>query len=193
DLFPGCVTPHPPHPLPSRRATLLLYAPASAHATADAVLSFSAEASWPWIVMEAATGEAAPPRPLASSAAEQERPAPPYLPRLVAGVLSGVLTGLFAVAGGLTGAVTGALAGRASDSGVLRGAGLGAFAGAVLSIEVLEASRAYWCADRSTPQSTSSMGGFRGSAPSCSVCGRAVRAISVYVISLAGWYCRVWQ
>uniref|UniRef100_A0A453R6N1 NEP1-interacting protein-like 2 n=2 Tax=Aegilops tauschii subsp. strangulata TaxID=200361 RepID=A0A453R6N1_AEGTS len=160
DLFPGCVTPHPPHPLPSRRATLLLYAPASAHATADAVLSFSAEASWPWIVMEAATGEAAPPRPLASSAAEQERPAPPYLPRLVAGVLSGVLTGLFAVAGGLTGAVTGALAGRASDSGVLRGAGLGAFAGAVLSIEVLEASRAYWCADRSTPQSTSSMGDF---------------------------------
>lgn len=60
-------------------------------------------------------------------------------------------------AGAFTGAITGALAGRASDSGLLRGAGLGAVAGAVLSVEVLEASRAYWCSQQSGSRSSSSM------------------------------------
>mgnify|MGYP000715811282 CR=1 FL=1 len=51
--------------------------------------------------------------------------------------------------GAFTGAVTGALAGRATESGLLRGAGLGAVAGAVLSVELLEASRTYWYSERS--------------------------------------------
>ncbi|KAK9278992.1 hypothetical protein L1049_028574 [Liquidambar formosana] len=83
-----------------------------------------------------------------------------HIPRLIAGALSGALTGLFALAGAFTGAITGALAGRASDSGVLRGAGLGAIAGAVLSVEVLEASRAYWCSEQSSSRSSSSMADF---------------------------------
>eukprot|EP00271_Cylindrocystis_brebissonii_P005462 TRINITY_DN174_c0_g1_i1.p1 TRINITY_DN174_c0_g1~~TRINITY_DN174_c0_g1_i1.p1 ORF type:complete len:301 (+),score=41.41 TRINITY_DN174_c0_g1_i1:305-1207(+) len=66
------------------------------------------------------------------------------VPTLVNGALAGALTGMFAIVGACTGAVAGALAGRATDSGILRGAGLGMVAGAVVSIEALEASRAFW-------------------------------------------------
>ncbi|CAO2826811.1 unnamed protein product [Amaranthus hypochondriacus] len=83
-----------------------------------------------------------------------------YIPKLIGGAVSGALTGVFALAGAFTGAITGALAGRASDSGLLRGAGLGAVAGAVLSVEVLEASRAYWYSQQSGLRTSSSMADF---------------------------------
>ncbi|PKU74768.1 NEP1-interacting protein 1 [Dendrobium catenatum] len=52
------------------------------------------------------------------------------------------------------GVLSGALAGRASDTGIVRGAALGAIVGAVLAIEVLEAYHAYRRADQSRSQST---------------------------------------
>ncbi|CAI8610072.1 unnamed protein product [Vicia faba] len=74
--------------------------------------------------------------------------------------ISGTLTACFAVAGALTGAVAGALAAKATKSGFLRGVSLGAIAGAILSVEVLEASRAYWCMEQTGSRGTSSMADF---------------------------------
>jgi len=46
--------------------------------------------------------------------------------------------------GSLVGAITGALIGLATESGLFRGAGIGAISGAVFSIEAVESSLALW-------------------------------------------------
>nr|GMC75737.1 NEP1-interacting protein-like 2 [Ipomoea batatas] len=70
-----------------------------------------------------------------------------YLLSLITSTASLALTVIFVIVGALLGAVFGALAGWAAKSGVFRGAGLCTIAGAVLSLEVLEASHAYWCSE----------------------------------------------
>ncbi|WJX90033.1 RING-type E3 ubiquitin transferase [Trifolium repens] len=74
--------------------------------------------------------------------------------------ISGTLTASFALAGALTGAIAGALAAKATKSGFFRGVSLGAIAGAILSVEVLEASRAYWCMEQTGSRGASSMADF---------------------------------
>lgn len=59
-------------------------------------------------------------------------------------VLCAVATCVFAAVGSLVGAVTGSMVGLATESGMLRGAGIGAISGAVFSIEVAESSRDLW-------------------------------------------------
>lgn len=46
--------------------------------------------------------------------------------------------------GSLVGAITGALIGLATESGLIRGAGIGAISGAVFSIEAVESSLYLW-------------------------------------------------
>ncbi|KAM0902947.1 hypothetical protein ACQ4PT_018977 [Festuca glaucescens] len=59
-------------------------------------------------------------------------------------VLCAVLTCAFAAVGSVVGAVAGSVIGLATESGVVRGAGIGAISGAVFSIEVAESSRDLW-------------------------------------------------
>ncbi|CAO2177302.1 unnamed protein product [Urochloa humidicola] len=67
------------------------------------------------------------------------------LPARVAGaVVRGVVTFVFAAVGMVLGAVTGALIGLATESGLVRGAGIGAISGAVVSMEVVDKSVAIW-------------------------------------------------
>ncbi|GJN15494.1 hypothetical protein PR202_gb02415 [Eleusine coracana subsp. coracana] len=67
------------------------------------------------------------------------------LPARVAGaVVRGVITFVFATVGSVLGAITGALIGLATESGLVRGAGIGAISGAVVSMEVVDSSVAIW-------------------------------------------------
>lgn len=56
---------------------------------------------------------------------------------------------VFFAVGSFVGAVTGALIGLATESGLFRGAGIGAISGAVFSIEVVESSLALWHSNES--------------------------------------------
>lgn len=69
-------------------------------------------------------------------------------------MVSGALIGFCAFGGAFMGSLSGALVSRASDTGILRGASMGAIAGAVLAIEILEAYRAYWRSDQSSSPNT---------------------------------------
>ncbi|XP_047155844.1 NEP1-interacting protein-like 2 isoform X2 [Vigna umbellata] len=82
------------------------------------------------------------------------------LPKFILCTISGALTVCFAIAGAMTGAIAGALAAKATRSGLLRGVSLGAIAGSILSVEVLEASRAYWCMEQTGSRGASSMADF---------------------------------
>ncbi|CAL0307198.1 unnamed protein product [Lupinus luteus] len=83
-----------------------------------------------------------------------------FMSKLILCAISAALTGFFAIAGALGGALVGALAAKASKSSFLRGTSLGAIAGAIISVEVLEASRDFLSMDRTGSQGASYMAHF---------------------------------
>ncbi|KAL5219931.1 hypothetical protein ABZP36_024644 [Zizania latifolia] len=67
------------------------------------------------------------------------------LPARVAGAVArGVVTFVFATVGTILGAITGGLIGLATESGMVRGTGIGAISGAVVAMEVVDSSVAMW-------------------------------------------------
>lgn len=68
------------------------------------------------------------------------RPRRSVLSRFAAGLFSAMMTCFFATIGSIVGAVTGGLIGLATESGLFRGAGIGAISGAVFCIEAVESS-----------------------------------------------------
>ena len=70
------------------------------------------------------------------------------LPARVAGsIVRGVITFIFATVGTILGAITGGMIGLATESGLVRGAGIGAISGAVVAMEVVDRSMAMWRSD----------------------------------------------
>ncbi|XP_010918134.1 NEP1-interacting protein 1 [Elaeis guineensis] len=68
---------------------------------------------------------------------------------MVRRVMCAIVTCVFAIVGSFVGAVTGALIGLATESGLFRGAGIGAISGAVFSIETVESSLDLWNSNES--------------------------------------------
>ena len=58
--------------------------------------------------------------------------------RVAGAVLRGVITFVFATVGTILGAITGGLIGLATESGLVRGSGIGAISGAVVAMEVVD-------------------------------------------------------
>uniref|UniRef100_A0ACD6ALA6 Uncharacterized protein n=1 Tax=Avena sativa TaxID=4498 RepID=A0ACD6ALA6_AVESA len=69
--------------------------------------------------------------------------------RVAGAVIRGVITFVFATVGTILGAITGGLIGLATESGLVRGAGIGAISGAVVAMEVVDRSVAIWRSDES--------------------------------------------
>ncbi|XP_033129548.1 NEP1-interacting protein 2 isoform X1 [Brassica rapa] len=72
-----------------------------------------------------------------------------HVSALLGTIISANLIFFFALVGTLLGAFTGALIGQETESGFIRGAEIGAFYGAVVSIEVFQSSIQLWRLDES--------------------------------------------
>ncbi|CAI9112081.1 OLC1v1012459C1 [Oldenlandia corymbosa var. corymbosa] len=80
--------------------------------------------------------------------------------RFIARAIFAALTVLFLMGGAFAGGVAGALAGWISNGGIIHGVTVVAVAGASISLELLEAMRAYWCSEYPRLYVSSSMADF---------------------------------
>ncbi|TVU10226.1 hypothetical protein EJB05_43740 [Eragrostis curvula] len=89
-----------------------------------------------------------PPTPSISSAAHNAaRGVGSLAARAAESLARGLVTCVFATVGTLLGAITGGLIGIATETGVVRGTGIGGITGALVSMEVVDSSLAIWRSD----------------------------------------------